>query len=109
MNTFQAGDIVIVNFPGAQGMKRRPAIVLSTSLYHQHRPDIIIGVATSQTQNATAPTDYIIKNWKDAGLRQPSAFRTFLVTLPAESALRIGRCSPEDWQGIVTCVKKALP
>jgi len=109
MKTVQTGDIVIVDFPGAQGIKRCPALVLSTALYHQYRPDVIIGVITSQVQNATLPTDYILKDWSAAGLHQPSAFRAFLATLPAATTTRIGHCSAEDWRGIVTCLQKALP
>jgi mRNA interferase MazF len=34
MSHLQMGDIVVIDFPGVQGIKRRPAIVISTSLYH---------------------------------------------------------------------------
>ncbi len=109
MTSLQMGDLVVIDFPGVQGIKRRPAIVISTALYHQYRPDVSVGVITSQVQHATLPTDYILKDWGKAGLHQPSAFRTFLATLPATSATRIGHCSPQDWQGIVACLQKALP
>jgi hypothetical protein len=33
------GDVVTVDFVGAIGTKRRPAVVVSSGLYHQHRPD----------------------------------------------------------------------
>jgi mRNA interferase MazF len=47
---FNPGDIVTVDFPGVTGIKRRPAIVLSSNEYHAIRPDIIIGLITSQTK-----------------------------------------------------------
>jgi mRNA interferase MazF len=28
------GDVVTVEFPGAQGIKRRPAVVVSSDVYH---------------------------------------------------------------------------
>jgi mRNA interferase MazF len=31
-----AGDVVTVDFPGVTGVKRRPAVVLSSSDYHQY-------------------------------------------------------------------------
>lgn len=31
------GDVVTVDFPGVRGLKRRPAVVVSTDLYHSHR------------------------------------------------------------------------
>jgi len=43
----RAGDIVVTDFPGATGTKRRPAVVLSSDRYHETRPDSIIGVITS--------------------------------------------------------------
>jgi mRNA-degrading endonuclease toxin of MazEF toxin-antitoxin module len=35
------GDVVTVDFLGATGPKRRPAVVVSSALYHQHRPDLV--------------------------------------------------------------------
>jgi mRNA interferase MazF len=35
------GDVVTVNFMGATGVKRRPAIVVSSERYHQRRPDLV--------------------------------------------------------------------
>ncbi len=49
MSTLQAGDVVTIDFPGVKGIKRRPAIMVSSSTYHQHRPDVIVGIMTSQT------------------------------------------------------------
>ncbi len=45
-----AGDLVSVDFPGVTGVKRRPAVILSSATYHAIRPDIIIGLITSQTK-----------------------------------------------------------
>jgi hypothetical protein len=41
---FNASDVVTVDFPGITGIKRRPALVLSSATYHAARPDIIIGL-----------------------------------------------------------------
>jgi mRNA interferase MazF len=78
--SFNPGDIVTVNFPGVTGIKRRPAVVLSSSEYHTIRPDIIIGLITSQTKRL-GTTDYILQDWESAGLRVSSVFRSFIVTL----------------------------
>jgi mRNA interferase MazF len=103
------GEIVVVDFPGVQGIKRRPAIIISSAAYHTSRPDIIIGLVTTQLDDATGPTDHVIVNWKAAGLRRPSAFRAFLVTLPRKAVLAsIGRPDATDWKAIVPCVNDAL-
>jgi mRNA interferase MazF len=54
------GEVIWVEFPSVVQNKRRPAIVLSTSTYHVNRPDVIVGLVTSQTAKATAPTDHLI-------------------------------------------------
>ncbi|GAB4531402.1 MAG: type II toxin-antitoxin system PemK/MazF family toxin [Anaerolineae bacterium] len=102
------GDIITVEFPGVERTKRRPAVVVSTEDYHRHRPDVIIGLLTSQTQDATAPTDHILQDWAEAGLHRPSAFRTFLATLPAKVVTRIGRCSDRDWQAIQDSLRMSI-
>ena len=108
MGDLQEGTIVTIDFPGVKGIKRRPAIVVSSATYHQHRPDVIVGIVTSQIRHATTPTDYVLKDWAKGGLHRPSAFRAFLATLPATAATPIGHCSKRDWQGIAACLKKAI-
>ena len=74
------GDIVTVDFPGVRGIKRRPVVIVSTENYHSHRPDIIVGVLTTNIARATTPSDYLLQDYIRAGLRRPSAFRVFLAT-----------------------------
>lgn len=102
------GDVVIVDFPGARGIKTRPAVVLSTTLYHSHRPDVIVGLITTNVASATAPTDYVIKDWATAGLHQPSAYRSYLVTLDDGSLPSVGHLSDRDWQEVQSRLKSAL-
>jgi len=102
------GDVVIVNFAGVTGVKRRPAVVVSTKNYHLHRPDIIVGLLTSKVARATAPSDYLLQDWAAASLRRPSAFRAFLLTLPASDAKLIGNLSDRDWQEIQKCLEFAI-
>jgi mRNA interferase MazF len=58
----EPGDVVTVDFVGATGVKRRPAVVVSSRLYHAHRPDLILAVLTTQVATATAPTDYVLQD-----------------------------------------------
>ncbi|MEK7729672.1 MAG: type II toxin-antitoxin system PemK/MazF family toxin [candidate division KSB1 bacterium] len=102
------GDVVKVDFPGAQGIKRRPAVIVSTDLYHSHRPDIVLGLLTTQIAGATSPTDYVLHDWPAAGLHNPSAFRVFLATLPATSVAVIGHLTDRDWQEIQTRLRVGL-
>jgi mRNA interferase MazF len=58
---FSPGDVVTVDFPGVTGVKRRPAVILSSTTYHSNRPDIIIGLITSKTKGL-GTTDYILQD-----------------------------------------------
>jgi mRNA interferase MazF len=104
----RAGDVVTVDFPGAQGIKRRPAVIVSTDTYHKTRPDVILGLLTTQVDSATTPTDFILQDWASAGLHNPSAFRTFLVTMPASSIKFVGHLSDRDWRQAQECLKIAI-
>jgi mRNA interferase MazF len=106
--TFNSGDVVTVDFSGVTGIKRRPAVVLSSTTYHTNRPDVIVGLVTTQTA-ALGVTDYPLQDWQVAGLRVASIFRSFIVTLPPSANLIcIGQLSELDWQGVRACVKVAL-
>ena len=95
------GDVVIVDFVGATGIKRRPALVVSADTYQAERPDVILAVITSNVRSATASTDHIIKDWSAAGLKKPSAFRAFLGTYDRRDVgIIVGRLSGTDWAAI---------
>nr|WP_202895947.1 type II toxin-antitoxin system PemK/MazF family toxin [Iningainema tapete] len=97
-----------VDFPGVTGVKRRPAVALSSATYHVTRPDLIVGLITTQT-TALGTTDYVLQDWAEAGLRVASVFRSFIVTLPPSANLvLIGHLSERDWRSVRACVKLAL-
>ena len=106
--SFNPGDVVTVDFPGVTGIKRRPALVISSAAYHASRPDTIVGLITTRT-TGLGSTDYSLKDWAAAGLRVESVFRSFIVTLPPSANLvLIGRLSERDWLGVRKCLKIAL-
>ena len=102
------GDVVLADFVGAKGVKRRPAVVLSTDLYHAHHPDVLLSVLTSQLGGATTPTDYVLQDWPDAGLHAPSAFRAYMGTYAASAVKVIGHLSARDWQEVQARLKLAV-
>lgn len=106
--SFNPGDVITVDFPGATGVKRRPAVVLSSTTYQSNRPDVIVGLITSQTKGLGV-TDYPLQDWQAAGLRVASVFRSFIVTLPRSvNLVVIGQLSERDWKGVRACIKVAL-
>ena len=99
------GDVVVGAFPGAQATKTRPAVVLSTEDYHRHRPDVVVGLITTQTPTPLAPTDCALRDWKQAGLRAVWYFRLFPVTLSQREVRVIGRLSDADWKSVRECFR----
>ena len=104
----RAGDIVLVDFVGATGVKRRPAVVVSTDTHHAHRPDVVLCLLTTHLAAATAPTDYILQDWAAAGLHAPSVFRVYIGMALAGDAQVIGHLSDRDWQGVQARLRVAL-
>jgi mRNA interferase MazF len=103
------GDVVVVDFPGVTGVKRRPAVVVSSDVYHSIRPDVILGLITSRVAGAIGPTDYALGDWATAGLRLPSLFRSFLVTVPRTAVHQVaGHLSDGDWLAVRARLGTAL-
>lgn len=103
------GDVVIAPFPGAVKTKPRPVVVVSTALYHSIRPDLILALLTTDIASSTKATDYVLQDWAAAGLHQPSAFRAFLVTVPATLVTPPkGQLSARDWQEVQARLRLAL-
>lgn len=103
------GAVVICSFPGAQQTKVRPALVVSSDIYHFVRPDVVVGVLTSNTLSANLPTDFVLQDWQAASLHQATAFRSFIRTLPKTDVLKIvGNVSDSDWLEIQARLRVAL-
>lgn len=105
----QPGDVVSVDFPGAAQTKRRPALVVSTDVYHAATPDAVLAVLTTNVAAAVLPTDYVLQDWAAAGLARPSAFRAFLATQLQSDVMRvIGKLSAADWLEVQARLRIAL-
>jgi mRNA interferase MazF len=101
----KAGDVFTGLFAGSQTDKSRPAVVISSDIYHANRPDTVICFLTTQIAGANAPTDYVLQDWRAAGLNQPSAFRAFFVTVRKSEVTKIGHLSDADWNEIQARLK----
>jgi mRNA interferase MazF len=108
MTIFQPGDVVVAYFPGEHQSKNRPAVVISTALYHSVRPDVVLSLLTRQIAKANAPTDYLVQDWQMAGLRFPSVFRVYTTTVLASRPVLLGHVSDRDWTAIQARLRLAL-
>jgi mRNA interferase MazF len=103
------GDVVLVPFPftDLRARKVRPAVILSSTVYHATEPDLILGAITTNLK--TAPVDYVLSDWQAANLRFPSAFKPLLFTLAPSLILQtVGKLSAADMLEVDRRVKVAL-
>jgi mRNA interferase MazF len=82
MTAYSRGDIVLVNFTFADdsGVKRRPAIIVSSEAYNNGRDEAIIAAITSRTDRVLLD-DHLINNWQGAGLLFPSVVTGIIRTI----------------------------
>jgi len=108
---FQRNDVVLVPFPFSDlsTTKVRPAVVVSSALYHATEPDLLLAALTSKVATATGPFDYLLSDWRAAGLRYPSALKPVLFTLdPARVIYRIGALTSADLAQVDQQLRRAL-
>ena len=99
MTGYEFGDIVLVPFPfiDQSAVKRRPAVVVSSSAYHRARPDLLIMAVTGQQPSTLTVGEVQVQDWKSAGLLKPSILKPVLTTIePALVLKKLGRLTPHD-------------
>lgn len=100
---YQRGDVLLVPFPFSDlsTTKVRPALVVSSSVYHASEPDLLLAAVTSNLAGAKSVVDYRLQDWQAAGLRYPPAFKPVIFTLdPARVLHRVGAISETDLSAI---------
>lgn len=102
------GDVVLCNFIGAQGVKRRPAVIVSTDLLHSTGADALAAELTTQVGKATQATSYLLQDWSAAGLHQPSVFRCYFSMIIRDNAVWLGQLSGRDWQEVQARLRLGL-
>ena len=93
------GDVVLVPFPftDQSAIKKRPAVVVSSAEYHTHRRDLVIMAITSQLRPRSAFGEFMVTEWKKAGLIAPSAVKPVLTTIDKRLVLRkLGQLQTPD-------------
>ena len=93
------GSVVLVPFPftDQSGVKKRPAVVVSSNLYHADRRDLIILAITSQIRMPLSFGEALVADWQAAGLLKPSVFKPVLTTIEQTLVLQVmGALSTAD-------------
>ncbi len=110
MTEYKRGDVVLVSFTFADesGIKRRPAVIISSDTYNQHRQEAIISAITSRVDR-TLIGDYLINKWQEAGLLLPSVATGIIRTIKQSMiAHKLGTISRDDLKEIDTQLGIAL-
>jgi mRNA interferase MazF len=94
------GDVVVGVLPGASVTKVRPAVVIASATYLAERPDVLLGILTTQAPRTMASTDHLLADWQSAGLRAPSWFRAYVLTIHRSELTVIGHLSDKDWNRV---------
>jgi mRNA-degrading endonuclease toxin of MazEF toxin-antitoxin module len=87
---YSFGDVVLVPFPFTDqtGLKKRPAIVVSSAAYQKQRRDLIIMAVSSQIRSAPVFGEFEVVEWKKAGLLVPSVSKPILTTIEKRLVLK---------------------
>lgn len=97
--SYSLGDVVLVPFPFSDqtGIKKRPAIVVSSQAYQQRRRDLIIMAVSSQIRATPDFGEFTVRDWKKAGLIKPSVIKPVLATIEKRLVLRtLGQLQAAD-------------
>jgi len=99
---FRRGDVVLIPFPytDLSAAKTRPAIVVSSDIYHTCRSELLLAYVSSRISRVDPAIDYVLTDWKDAGLLKPSYVRPKVAAIePTLIVHRVGALSNRDLFG----------
>ena len=109
--SYSFGDIVLVPFPFTDqtGIKKRPAVIVSSAAYHAARRDVVIMAVTSQTRPAGAIGEVQVKDWKGAGLIKPSVIKPVITTIEQTLVIRrLGQLRKEEQEALRKAITKIV-
>jgi mRNA interferase MazF len=99
---YSFGDVVLVPFPFTDqgGLKRRPAVVVSSAEYHVRRRDLMIMAITSQIRPRPLFGEVTVTDWKKAGLLAPSVVKRVVTTIERLVLKRLGQLQQADLRSL---------
>lgn len=103
VSAYTFGDVVLVPFPFSNqtGIKKRPAVIVSSRDYNTSREDVLILAITSQAHTTHDYATFCINDWKPAGLLKPSYAKPVLTTLEQSLVIRsMGHLSTTDQRAL---------
>lgn len=111
MTTYERGDVVLVPFPFSNqtATKKRPAVVISSSLYNEKTNDVVIIAVTSKVEKSSDVGECFIAEWESAGLLKPSAVKPAISTIEQVLVLKkLGNLAANDILSVDRMLKALL-
>ena len=108
--SYERGDIVLVGFifPDQVGIKRRPALIISSSTYHQGRQETILAAITSNVRRIL-PGDTVLESWKESGLLTPSVVTGIIRTVKQDAVVRkLGSITQPDLHAVDASLRLSI-
>lgn len=99
---YRRGDVVLVHFIFSEetGVKKRPALVVSTDAYQKGRQEAIVAAITSNLGRRLIG-DTPVSDWKGAGLLYPSQVSMVIRTVKQPMIARqLGRLEKTDLDSV---------
>jgi len=110
MTSYRRGDVVLVRFifTNESGAKHRPVLIISTDAYHQGRQEAIVAAITSNISRLLVG-DYLVTDWKAAGLLYPSVVTGIIRTIKQDMIdKKLGVMPATDMQAIENIIRTVL-
>ncbi len=95
------GDVILVPFPftDQSGVKKRPAVIISSNGYNLNRRDIVIMSITGQVRTPFSFGEVMLADWQAAGLIKASSLKPVFTTIEQGLVIRtLGVLSDGDQQ-----------
>jgi mRNA interferase MazF len=108
---YNFSDVVLVGFPftNLQTTKKRPAVIISSQIYQQNRPDVILMAITSQIRQPLAIGEAILQDWRVAGLAKPSVLKPLIATIEKSRIVKtMGQLSAADRESLGKVIQAIL-
>ena len=108
---YQRGDILLIPFPytDLSAKKTRPAVVVSSDLFHTRRSEILLMYVSSQVERVDLSLDYLLQDWQAARLLKPSFARPKIAAVePSLIVYHIGALTARDLRGVDLALIKAF-
>jgi mRNA interferase MazF len=99
MTNYNFGDVVLVPFPftNQARTKKRPAVVVSKTVYNSSHPDVVLAAITSQIRKPLKIDEVEIIEWQNSGLLKPSVIKPVFTTIEKKLiSRRLGRLEFSD-------------